>query len=78
MGSLAERSRASRGPVDPTRWGTWDPLGVSRLTSVIELAVGLACLLGAVAAWPRGIRWVSALLGVAGATAVGHALASLV
>ena len=56
-GSLAERPRASRGPVGPTRWGTWDPLGVSALTSVIELAVGLACLVGAVAAWPRGLRW---------------------
>ncbi len=51
---------------------------MSALTSVIELAVGLACLVGAVAAWPRGLRWVSALLGVAGATAVGHALVSLV
>ena len=50
---------------------------MSALTSVIELAVGLACLVGAVAAWPRGLRWVSALLGVAGATAVGHALVSL-
>jgi hypothetical protein len=50
---------------------------VSTLTSVIELAVGLACFAGAVAAWPRGLRWVSALLAIAGATAVVHALVSL-
>jgi hypothetical protein len=43
-----------------------------------ELAVGLACLVGVVAAWRRGLRWISVLFAIAGGTAVGHAVASLV
>jgi hypothetical protein len=47
------------------------------LTDLTELAVGLACLIGAVAAWRHGHRWLGALLAVAGAAAIAHAVASL-
>jgi hypothetical protein len=47
------------------------------LTDLIELAVGLACLIGAVGAWRRGLRVLGVLLAVAGAAAVAHALVSL-
>jgi hypothetical protein len=48
------------------------------LTDLTELAVGLACLIGAVAAWRHGPRWLGALLAVAGAAAIAHAVVSLV
>jgi hypothetical protein len=48
------------------------------LTDLTELAVGLACLVGAVVAWRRGLRWVAVPLAAAGVAALGHALASLV
>jgi hypothetical protein len=47
------------------------------LTDLTELAVGLACLLGAVATRRRGRRWLGALLALAGAAAAAHAVVSL-
>jgi hypothetical protein len=47
------------------------------LTDLTELAVGLACLVGAVGAWRRGLRWLGAPLAVAGVAAIAHALVSL-
>ena len=45
---------------------------------LIELAVGVACLAGAVAAWRRsGLRWAAVALAVAGGAAVGHAILSI-
>ena len=53
-----------------------DPL--SAVNTIVEIAVGIACLLAAVGTWRReGLRWISILLGVAGLAAVGHALISL-
>jgi hypothetical protein len=46
------------------------------LTSVIEIAVGVACLGAAAGAWPR-MRWLGALLVVAGLAAVIHAAVAL-
>jgi hypothetical protein len=48
------------------------------VTYLVELAVGLGCLAGAVAAWrvPR-VRWVAAVLAVAGLTAVAHSIVEL-
>lgn len=47
------------------------------MTDAIELAVGAVCLAGAVATWRRQARAASALLGLAGLTAVGHAIWSI-
>jgi hypothetical protein len=44
------------------------------MSSLTELAVGLACLAGAVVAWPRRLRWIAAVLAVAGVVAVAHAV----
>jgi hypothetical protein len=44
---------------------------------LIELAVGLACLAGAVAAWRRGLRLAGIVLAIAGMAAAGHAILSL-
>ena len=53
-----------------------DPL--SAVDTIVEIAVGVACLLAAVGTWRReGLRWISIALGVAGLAAVGHALTSL-
>ena len=44
------------------------------ITSVVELAVGLGCLAAAAGSWRRpSLRWVAALLLVAGPAAVIHA-----
>jgi hypothetical protein len=45
-------------------------------TSLTEAAVGLACLVGAVVTWRRGLRWVAVSLAAAGVAALAHALAS--
>jgi predicted small integral membrane protein len=47
------------------------------VTDAIELAVGAVCLVGAVATWRRRARPASALLGLAGLAAVGHAIWSI-
>jgi len=49
------------------------------LTYFIELAVGLGCVVAAVpmARTPRS-RWLSAVLAVAGLTAIAHAVSRLV
>jgi hypothetical protein len=47
------------------------------VTDVIELSVGLACLLGAAWAWRRRLRAAALVLAAAGAAATVHALASL-
>ena len=48
------------------------------LTYVIELAVGLGCVVAAVAtARSRRLRWFALVLAVAGATAIVHAIARL-
>jgi hypothetical protein len=45
------------------------------LVDLIELVVGLAFVVGAVAAWrTRGLRAVAVALAGAGALAIGHAL----
>ena len=50
----------------------------STATYLVELAVGMGCLAGAVAAWrlPR-FRWLAVILALAGAAAVGHAALQL-
>jgi len=47
------------------------PRGV---TDLIELGVGAACLVAAVAVWRRGLRVAGAALAVAGLAAVLHAV----
>ena len=48
------------------------------LTSVVELVVGLGCLAAAAGSWRRpSLRWVAALLLVAGLAAVAHAAIAL-
>lgn len=48
------------------------------LTYVTELAVGLGCVVAAVAtARSRRLRWVALVLAVAGATAIVHAIVEL-
>ena len=48
------------------------------VTNVVELAVGLGCLAAATGAWRRPqLRWVAALLLVAGLAAVIHAVVAL-
>jgi hypothetical protein len=48
------------------------------LVDLIELAVGVACVAGGVAAWAgRGLRGVAVALTGAGALANGHALLSI-
>jgi hypothetical protein len=52
--------------------------GVPQLAiDLIELAVGAACLAGAVAVGRRGLPVVGAVLGLAGAAAVIHAVSSM-
>jgi hypothetical protein len=46
-------------------------------TDLIELAVGLACVAGAIAAWRRGLTLAGVVLAIAGVTAAGHAMLSL-
>ena len=46
-------------------------------TDLIELAVGIVCLGVTAAAWRRGLRAVAVVFGLAGLTAVGHALWSM-
>jgi hypothetical protein len=49
------------------------------LTYLIELAVGLGCVVAAVPmARAPGRRWVAAVLAVAGLTAIAHAVSRLV
>lgn len=47
------------------------------LTSVVEVAVGVACLAGAAGSWRR-LRWLAVVLAVAGILAVGHGILALV
>ena len=48
------------------------------LTYVTELAVGLGCVVAAVATARSGrLRWLALVLAVAGATAIVHAIAVL-
>jgi hypothetical protein len=48
------------------------------LTYVTELAVGLGCVVAAVAtARSRRLRWFALVLAVAGAAAIGHAIVEL-
>ncbi len=48
------------------------------VTNVVELAVGLGCLAAGVGAWRRSLRWVAALLAVAGLAASIHSVVALV
>ena len=49
------------------------------LTTVVELAVGVACLAGAVASWQRPhLRWLAASLAIAGVAAAAHGILVLV
>ena len=57
------------------------PLGGSTnaLSNVVELAVGVACLLAGGGLWPRaGVRWAAVLLVIAGLAASIHAVAAIV
>ena len=45
---------------------------------VIELAVGLACVVTGVAAWRRRLRTAGAILALAGTAAIVHAIVALV
>jgi len=48
------------------------------LTAVIESAVGVACLAGAAASWRRPrLRWLAALLAIAGAVAFARGILAL-
>ncbi len=48
------------------------------ITSVVEVAVGVACLVGGVASWRRPrMRWLAALLAIAGVAAVAHGILAL-
>lgn len=48
------------------------------LTDLIELAVGAVCLAASVASRRSGAKLVSALLAIAGLTAVAHAIWSMI
>jgi hypothetical protein len=48
------------------------------VTYAIELAVGLACIAGAVGALRRRLRAVAAVLALAGSAAIVHAIVALV
>jgi len=50
---------------------------VSTASSVVELAVGLVCLVGAIAAWSRRLLIGAALLAIAGLVAIVHAVLAL-
>jgi hypothetical protein len=53
-------------------------MSAETVTNIVELAVGLGCLAAGAGAWRRPrLRWVAALLLVAGLAAVGHAAAAL-
>ncbi len=47
------------------------------VTYGIELAVGLACVVGAVVAWLRASRMAGVVLALAGAAATIHAIVAL-
>ena len=48
------------------------------LTNLVEAGVGVGCLAAAWASWQRPpLRWLSIVLAVAGAAAIGHATWSL-
>ena len=52
-------------------------MGLS-LTYITELAVGLGCVVAAVAtARSRRLRWLALVLAIAGATAIVHAIVEL-
>ena len=51
---------------------------MGKLTAIIELAVGLGCLVGVPAVLRSGRRWVAPLLAVAGLAAVAHGVIALV
>ncbi len=46
-------------------------------TSVIEIGVGVACLLVGIGSW-RGRRWLGVALAILGAVAIGHGILALV
>ncbi len=49
------------------------------LSTVVELAVGVACFVGAASSWRvRRLRWLAPPLAIAGAAAVAHGLLVLV
>jgi len=49
------------------------------LTEVVELAVAVACLVGAAASWRRPtLRWLATLLTIAGVAAATHGILVLV
>jgi hypothetical protein len=53
--------------------------GTNALSNVVELAVGVACLLAGGGLWRRpGVRWVAVLLVIAGSAAIIHAVAAIV
>jgi hypothetical protein len=47
------------------------------VTYIIELAVGLACVVGGAAAWRRASRTAGVVLALAGAAAAVHAIVAL-
>jgi len=52
--------------------------GPDEISNVIELAVGVACLLAGWGVWRKpGLRWVGALLILAGLAALVHAVWAL-
>jgi hypothetical protein len=53
--------------------------GANELSNVVELAVGVACLLAGRGLWRRpGVRWASVLLVIAGLAAAIHAVVAMV
>lgn len=52
--------------------------GADGISNIIELAVGVACLLAGGGMWRKpGLRWIGALVIVAGLAAVIHAVLAL-
>jgi hypothetical protein len=48
------------------------------VTDVVELGVGVACLIGVPAAWRSSrVRWLAPVLAIAGLAAAIHAITSL-
>ena len=53
--------------------------GANGLSNVVELAVGVACLLAGGGLWRRpGVRWAAVVLVIAGLAAAIHAVAAMV